>query len=101
MISDVVIPIFSTNRNRYEIDCIYFIASVLIRLAFSPVVREYRQVVLLSDFNTDKAEETQKIKAYCDKVNIEFADYMRRTWPNTKQNRIELVPLRPEPLSLW
>ncbi len=63
---------------------------------FAQSFDEYRKQAL-SDFNTYKAEKMQQFKAYRDKVNAEFADYMRRAWPEYKAKPAEPVPPRPEP----
>ncbi len=57
---------------------------------------EYRRQAL-SDFDSYKAEEIRKFKAYRDKVNAEYAEYMRRAWPEHKALPADPVPPRPEP----
>lgn len=57
---------------------------------------EYRRQAQ-ADFNDYKTEEIRKFKAYRDKVNAEFAEYMRRAWPEYKAQPAEPVPPRPEP----
>lgn len=57
---------------------------------------EYRRQAL-SDFDSYKAEEIRKFNAYRDKVNAEYAEYMRRAWPEYKAKPADPVPPRPEP----
>jgi len=57
---------------------------------------EYRRQAL-SDFDSYKAEEIRKFKAYRDKVNAEYAEYMRRAWSEYKALPADPVPPRPEP----
>ena len=57
---------------------------------------EYRRQAQ-ADFNGYKTEEIRKFKAYRDKVNAEYAEYMRRAWPEYKAQPAEPVPPRPEP----
>lgn len=57
---------------------------------------EYRKRAL-SDFNYYKTEQQDAFKEYRDRVNAEFAAYMRRAWPQFDAQPAEPVPDRPEP----
>lgn len=64
--------------------------------ASAQTFEEYRQQAQ-ADFHAYKTEEIRKFKTYRDKVNAEFAEYMRRAWPEYKVQPAEPVPPRPEP----
>lgn len=49
-------------------------------------------------FNHYDVAQQQIFKEYRDRVNAEYAEYMRRAWPEYKVRPAEPVPARPEPL---
>ena len=51
----------------------------------------------MSDFNNYKKQQQRDFKEYRDRVNAEFAAYMRRAWPQFDAQPAEPVPDRPEP----
>ncbi len=58
---------------------------------------ERYMVQATKSFEQHQIQSQQQFKAYRDKVNAEFAEYMRRAWPKYKAQPAEPVPPRPEP----
>lgn len=50
-----------------------------------------------SRFQTYKAGKEREFKEYRDRINAEFADYMRQVWPEFRSNPAVPLPALPEP----
>lgn len=48
-------------------------------------------------FNSYVQKKTEEFRAYRDRVNAEYADYMRKTWTREEAQPAKLLPKRPEP----
>ncbi len=56
-----------------------------------------RMEQMISNFNDFEAQQQQSFEEYRNRLNVEFAEYMRQAWPEYEAKQAESIPDRPEP----
>lgn len=73
--------------------CFFFFYSVLVQAQSFEEYKRQQQV----KYNNYVQKKTEEFRAYRDRINAEYADYMRKAWTYEEAQAAESFPKRPEP----